>query len=174
MKLTDISSDINEWFSGSGPLADIVISSRIRLARNLADHKFSSKCSDEEKAEILEILKTVITSLDLGESLFYLNVADAPETDRYFLVERNLISRHHAFGKGPRGACISTKESFTAMINEEDHIRLQVIKSGLQLSECAKQINRIDDLIEQKVDYAFSPKFGFSLVSMSPGPSRCV
>ena len=161
MKLTDISNDINEWFSGKGPLADIVISSRIRLARNLADHKFIGHCSDQEKTEILETLKAVITSLDLGDNLFYFSVADAPELERHFLVERNLISRHHAFGKGPRGACITRKESFTAMINEEDHLRLQVIKSGLQLADCAKQINRIDDLIEQKVDYAFSPKLGY-------------
>jgi protein arginine kinase len=161
MKLTDISSDINEWFSGRGPLADIVISSRIRLARNLADHKFISRCSDEEKAQILETLKAVITSLDLGDSVFYISVGEATELDRHFLVERNLISRHHAFGKGPRGACIARLESFTAMINEEDHLRLQVIKSGLQLADCAKQINRIDDLIEQKVDYAFSTKLGY-------------
>ena len=161
MKLTDISSDINEWFSGKGPLADIVISSRIRLARNLADHKFISRCSDEEKTEILETLKTVITSLDLGDNVFYISVSDTTELDRHFLVERNLISRHHAFGKGPRGACIARSESFTAMINEEDHLRLQVIKSGLQLTDCAKQINRIDDLIEQKVDYAFSTKLGY-------------
>jgi protein arginine kinase len=161
MKLTDISSDINEWFSGKGPLADIVISSRIRLARNLADHKFISRCSDEEKTEILETLKTVITSLDLGDNVFYISVSDTTELDRHFLVERNLISRHHAFGKGPRGACIAHSESFTAMINEEDHLRLQVIKSGLQLTDCAKQINRIDDLIEQKVDYAFSTKLGY-------------
>jgi protein arginine kinase len=161
MKLTDISSDINEWFSGKGPLADIVISSRIRLARNLADHKFISRCSDEEKTEILETLKTVITSLDLGDNVFYISVSDMTEMDRHFLVERNLISRHHAFGKGPRGACIAQSESFTAMINEEDHLRLQVIKSGLQLTDCAKQINRIDDLIEQKVDYAFSTKLGY-------------
>jgi protein arginine kinase len=161
MKLTELSSDINEWFSGSGPLADIVISSRIRLARNLANHKFISKCSDEEKTEILQNLKEVITSADLGDSLFYINVADAPDLDRQFLVERNLISRHHAFGKGPRGACISQKESFTAMINEEDHLRMQVIKSGLQLADCVRQINHVDDLIEKKIDYAFSPKFGY-------------
>jgi protein arginine kinase len=161
MKLTDISGNINEWFSGKGPLADIVISSRIRLARNLAGYKFISRCSDEEKTEILETLKTVITPLDLGDNVFYISVSDTTELDRHFLVERNLISRHHAFGKGPRGAVIARSESFTAMINEEDHLRLQVIKSGLQLADCAKQINRIDDLIEQKVDYAFSSKLGY-------------
>jgi len=161
MKLTDISSDINEWFDGSGPLADIVISSRIRLARNLSGHKFLSKCSIEEKIQILEKLKSALMALDLGDKVFYISVDEAASLDRHFLVERHLISRHHAFGEGPRGAVIAQREFFTAMINEEDHLRLQVLKGGLQLSSCAEQINRIDDMIEQKVEYAFSPRYGY-------------
>jgi protein arginine kinase len=161
MKLTDISSDINEWFDGSGPLADIVISSRIRLARNLAGHKFLSHCSTAERSIILKKLRNALMSLNLGDKIFYISVDKAPALDRHFLVERHLISRHHAFGKGPRGAVIAEDESFTAMINEEDHLRIQVLKGGLQLNRCAEQINRIDDMIEQKVDYAFSPRYGY-------------
>jgi len=161
MKLTDISNDVNEWFDGSGPLADIVISSRIRLARNLAGYKFLSRCSTAEKSEILEKLKDILMSLKLGDKVFYISVDKAPVLDRNFLVERHLISRNHAFGKGPRGVVIAQRESFTAMINEEDHLRIQVLKGGLQLLQCAKQINRIDDMIEQKVEYAFSRRFGY-------------
>jgi len=161
MKLTDISGDVNEWFNDSGPLADIVISSRIRLARNLAGKNFLSKCNDEEKADILEQLRDVLITLDLGDKVFYISVDKASKLDRHFLVERHLISRHHAFGKGPRGAVIAQREFFTGMINEEDHLRIQVLRGGLQLAQCAKQINNIDDAIEQKVDYAFSPKFGY-------------
>jgi protein arginine kinase len=161
MKLTDISSDINEWFNGSGPFADVVISSRIRLARNLAGYKFLSKCSVAEKSQILKKLKEVLMSLDLGDEVFYISVDKAPALDRNFLVERHLISRHHAFGKGPRGAVIAQREFFTAMINEEDHLRIQVLKAGLQLSACAEQISRIDDMIEKKVGYTFSPQLGY-------------
>ena len=161
MKLTDLSSDINEWFSGSGPLADIVISSRIRLARNLAGYKFLNRCKTDEKAEILKKLRDVLMSLDLGDKIFYISVDKAPVLNRHFLVERHLISRHHAFGKGPRGAVIAQREFFTAMINEEDHLRIQVLRGGLQLSKCAEQINHIDDMIEQKVSYAFSPRYGY-------------
>ena len=161
MKLTDISGDINEWLDGSGPLADIVISSRIRLARNIAGHKFLSCCSEEEKSAILKKLKDILTSLELGDKVFYLSVDKTPILNRHFLVERHLISRHHAFGKGPRGVVIAQREFFTAMINEEDHLRIQVLKGGLQLSKCAEQINRIDNMIEEKVDYAFSPRFGY-------------
>ena len=161
MKLTDISNDINEWFNGSGPLADIVISSRIRLARNLAGYKFLTRCSAAEKAEILKKLKEVLMSLDLGDRIFYVSVNKATALDRDFLVERHLISRHHALSNGPRGVVIAQRESFTAMINEEDHLRIQVLKAGSQLSQCAEQIDRIDDMIEQKVDYAFSPRYGY-------------
>jgi len=161
MKLTDISNDINEWFNGSGPLADIVVSSRIRLARNIAGYKFLSHCSTTEKSEILKKLRDVLMSLELGDKIFYISVDKAPTLSRHFLVERHLISRHHAFGKGPRGVVIAQKEFFTAMINEEDHLRLQVLKAGCQLSRCAEQINQIDDMIEQKVDFAFSPRYGY-------------
>jgi len=161
MKLTDISNDINEWFDGSGPLADIVISSRIRLARNLTGYKFLSRCSNSEKSEILDKLRDIMMSLDLGDKVFYVSVDKAPTLNKHFLVERHLISRHHAFGKGPRGVVIAEREFFTAMINEEDHLRIQVLKAGCQLSDCARQINRIDDMIEKKVDFAFSPRYGY-------------
>jgi len=161
MELTDISNDINEWFDGSGPLADTVISSRIRLARNLAGYKFLSRCSNAEKSEILDKLRDVMMSLDLGDKVFYVSVDKAPTLNKHFLVERHLISRHHAFGKGPRGVVIAQREFFTAMINEEDHLRIQVLKAGCQLSDCARQINRIDDMIEAKVDFAFSPRYGY-------------
>jgi len=161
MKLTDISNNINEWLGKGGPRSDIIISSRIRLARNLADHKFLSRCSTAEKAEILKVLKDALMSLELRDRVFFIRVDRASTLDRNFLVERHLISRHHAFGKGPRGVVIASGESFAAMINEEDHLRIQVLKAGLQLSRCAEVISRIDDAIEQKVNFAFSPRFGY-------------
>jgi len=161
MKLTDLSSHTSEWFNGSGPLSDIVISSRIRLARNLAGFKFLTKCSKTQKDEILKILKRALMSLELDQGSFYISIDEASVLDRDLLVERHLISRHHAHGKGPRGAVIARNELFTAMINEEDHLRIQVFKPGLQLEQCWHQINSIDDQIEKKVDYAFSTRFGY-------------
>jgi protein arginine kinase len=127
----------------------------------VAGYKFLNKCTRKEGSEILEKLKEVLLSIDLGDKVFYLSVEQADELDKSFLVERHLISRHHAFGKGPRGAVISERESFTAMINEEDHLRLQVLKPGLQLKSCEERINHIDDMIEEKIDYAFSPRYGY-------------
>jgi len=161
MKLTEISNTVNEWFNGTGPSADIVISSRVRLARNLAGYKFLSRCTVDEKRAILKRLKEVLMSLNLGAKVSYLSVDKAAKLDRNFLVERHLISRHHASGKGPRGVVFANREFFTAMINEEDHLRIQVLKGGLQLCDSAEQISKIDDMIEEKIDYAFSPRYGY-------------
>jgi len=161
MRLTDISSTVGQWLSGSGPMAEVVLSSRIRLARNLAGHRFVNRCSSEEKAEILAILKDVLLSIDLADERFFVEVDQASELTRSFLVERHLISRHHALGKGPRGAVIAKGEFFTGMINEEDHLRMQVLMSGCQLSRCAELIDKIDDMVEQRIEYAYSPRFGY-------------
>jgi len=161
MQLNKLCADINEWLSGVGPLSEIILSSRIRLARNLAGHRFVSHCSSAEKTQVLETLKAVLMSIDLGDEVFFVGVDESSNLHRSVLVERHLISRHHAMGKGPRGAVIARGEFFTGMINEEDHLRIQVLKPGCQLKVCAEQIGRIDDMIEQQVDYAFSRRFGY-------------
>ena len=161
MKLNEMSSHISQWFDGSGPGADIVISSRIRLARNLAGYEFRPSLSSQSQNEILEKLKNAILSLDIGEDMSFLNIDDTSLVEQDLLVERHLISRQHAQYDGPRGVVMAASESFTAMLNEEDHLRIQVFKTGLQLQECWDQINRIDDSIEQQVEYAFNPKYGY-------------
>ena len=161
MKLTDISSRITGWFDGSGPLSDIVISSRIRLARNLDGSKFLSCCDETDKFEILTKIKDVILSLDSMTGGFYVDVNESEPMERNFLTERHLISKHLASNKGPRGVIIADNELFSAMINEEDHLRLQVLKSGLDLRDCWEKINAIDDLIEVKLKYAFDVNYGY-------------
>jgi len=157
----DLSNHVSGWFDGTGPGADIVISSRIRLARNLAGYEFLPCLTSRRQGEVLEKLKTALLSLDLGEAVYFVDIDGASALEQDVLVERHLISRQHARGKGPRGVVIAPSESFTAMINEEDHMRIQVFKTGLQLKECWQQINRIDSAIEQKVNYAFDPEYGY-------------
>jgi protein arginine kinase len=161
MKLSEMSSHTSPWFDGSGPLAEIVISSRIRLARNIAGYKFVSRCTAAEQRQVLEKLRDAILELRLGEDLFYIGIDRAPTLDRDFLVERHLISRQHAAAKGPRGVVIARRESFTAMINEEDHLRMQVFRPGLQLKQCWQQLDQTDDLLEQRLDFAFDRRYGY-------------
>lgn len=146
---------------GSGPESDIVISSRIRLARNLADYPFITKATDQDRSRIEKLLREAVMGIDQPERLMYLDVERLPTLDRQFLVERHLISREHAESHGARAVAIDVDETYSIMINEEDHLRIQVMHSGLDLQSTWEKINHIDNIIEQRVTYAFHPRLGY-------------
>jgi protein arginine kinase len=161
MNLDSLTHTSGEWLRGSGPESDIVISTRIRLARNLAAFPFTNRASGYQKAEIEALLRDRISKLELDPKLDYVNVPGLSSLDRQFLVERQLISRELATADGPRGVALVPQETVSVMINEEDHLRLQVMRSGFVLDETWQQIDKVDDLIEQRVSYAFSEEFGY-------------
>lgn len=161
MKLDDLAVRCGEWLKGSGPESDIVISSRIRLARNLADFPFIRRCNDFDRVNIESLLRTRIAAEPQLRDLDFIDVADLDVVDRQLLVERQLISRELAESQGARAVAVDHCERISLMINEEDHLRMQVIQSGLNLGVAWKTINDMDDLIEQHVDYAFHPRFGY-------------
>jgi protein arginine kinase len=161
VQIDDLTESSGEWLRGSGPEADIVISSRIRLARNLADFPFISRATTQDRSRIEKILHERILAIAEQTELLYVNVSQLEKVDRQFLVERHLISREHAEGQGARAVAIDCNEKFSLMINEEDHLRIQVMQSGLDLSSVWDQVNRIDDLIEEKVTYAFHDRLGY-------------
>jgi protein arginine kinase len=160
-ELDALARSSGEWLRGSGPESDIVISSRIRLARNLADYPFISRANPTDRADIERTLRSRILGIEKSEEVLYIDVSKLPGLDRQFLVERQLISREHAESEGARGVCIHKAEQFAVMINEEDHLRLQVMHSGLDLASAWEQINRIDDLIEEHVTYAYNERLGY-------------
>jgi protein arginine kinase len=162
VKLEELAGRCGEWLRGSGPESDIVISSRIRLARNLADFPFIRKCNEQDRAVIEKSVREKILKLDELSGMQYVDVSLLERVDRQFLVERQLISREHAEGAGARGVAIDTKnEQFSLMINEEDHLRIQVMHSGLDLDAAWKRMNRIDDMIEKQLTYAFHERLGY-------------
>lgn len=161
MNLDDLTHTSGEWLRGTGPEADIVTSSRIRLARNLAAFPFTSRASAYQKAEIEGLLRDRIGKLDLEPKLQYINVPTLSQLDRQLLVERQLISRELANAEGPRGVAVAPHEAVSLMVNEEDHLRLQVMRSGYGLDEAWQDIDKVDDLLEQRVNYAFSEEFGY-------------
>jgi len=161
MNLDNLTHTSGEWLRGSGPESDIVISSRIRLARNLAAYPFTNRSSAYQKAEIETLLRDRISKLELDPQLAYVNLPTLSTLDRQFLVERQLISRELASAEGPRGVALGRQETVSLMVNEEDHIRLQVMRSGFALDETWQEIDRLDDLVEQRVNYAFSEEFGY-------------
>src|SRR5262249_3615270 len=149
MNLDSLIPSTGEWLRGSGPEADIVVSTRIRLARNLASFPFTNRASQHQKAEIEALLRERITRLEVSPPLQYVHVAGLPPLDRLFLVGRQLSSREMANSDGPRGVAFDDRESVSLMVNEEDQLRLQVMRSGLALDEAWQDIDRVDDLIEE-------------------------
>jgi protein arginine kinase len=161
LNLDNLSHTSGEWLKGTGPESDIVISSRIRLARNLAAFPFTNRATAHQKGEIETILRERIHKLETEPRLAYLNIPTLSTLDRQFLVERQLISRELAAAEGPRGVALAPAETVSVMVNEEDHLRLQVMRSGFALSEAWQDIDKVDDMLEQRVSYAFSDEFGY-------------
>ena len=161
MNLKDLTGRVAEWLKGAGPMSNVVVSSRVRLARNLAGMPFLSRCSDAQRREIAETLRGAFAKVALpGESL-YVDVDQAQPLDRQFLVERHLISRQHAESSGARGVAIAGGETVALMINEEDHLRAQVLRCGLQLDSCYSEIRRLDEMLEERLSFAFLGRFGY-------------
>lgn len=161
MKLSDLTNHAGEWLRGNGPMSEIVISSRIRLARNVAGFPFLTRCSRHQRQAAEAKVRETILNAGIAPQTLYVDLEHAPEMDRQLLVERHLISKPHAGAEGARGVAIGENETVSIMVNEEDHLRIQVLRSGLQLEEAWEQINRVDDLLESKLDYAFHPRFGY-------------
>ncbi len=157
-----ITDHAGEWLRGSGPNSDVVISSRVRLARNLAGYAFVGQATAPQRIEILERSREEVTGGRLGESLLWVDLQECPDLDRQLLVERHLISRQHAEeSDSPRAVAVDEAETFSIMVNEEDHLRIQVLRSGLQLSEAFDHVDHIDDMLEDRLDFAFSRRFGY-------------
>ncbi|MCC5829085.1 MAG: protein arginine kinase [Phycisphaeraceae bacterium] len=152
-----------EWLKGIGPSSDIVISTRVRLARNLVGHLFVNRANRRQQQEILARCRDQLAGAASTDHALWVDINQADELDRQLLVERHLISRQHARSDIdlPRGVAIGARETLAVMVNEEDHLRIQVLRSGMQLNEAFEQINRIDDELEEALEYAFSPQWGY-------------
>ncbi len=161
MTLDDLVRRCGEWLRGTGPDSDIVISSRIRLARNLAEFPFIRRCNDLDRGAIEKLVRERIQRISTWGQVQYVDVNALGTLDRQFLVERQLISRELADGKGARGVAIDEQETFAVMVNEEDHLRIQVMHSGFDLAATWEQINQIDDSIEEQLNYAFHERLGY-------------
>lgn len=161
LKFDELAQRCGEWLRGGGPQSEIVISSRIRLARNLADFPFIRRCSEADRMGVEKTFRDAIAHVDEWKGLFTVNVADLAAIDRQFLVERQLISRELSEASGARCVFIDGQETFSLMINEEDHLRMQVMHSGLDLDAAWQQINQMDDWLDQRVSFAFHEKLGY-------------
>src|ERR1051325_2771451 len=161
MKFSQIMSSPGEWLRGEGPHHQIVVSSRVRLARNLKSHSFPGWAKKQERLQILETVKPQVEALTEMNDAFSVYSQDLSALEKQVLVERHLISREHA-AKGVGSAVVmNRRQTLSIMINEEDHLRMQAIRAGLQLKSVFKMIDKADSALEEKLDYAFHPQLGY-------------
>lgn len=152
-----------KWYNEAAKNSDVVISSRIRLARNLKKYPFSSKLSEKQALELVREVKE--SSLELGAQAaikFYsCNVDMLSDTDKVAMVERHIISPLLIEKKQSTGLILSEDEKISIMINEEDHLRIQSITAGMNINEAFRTANKIDDISNEVLDYAYHEKYGY-------------
>ena len=155
MKINDLLNQTSEWLKSTGPNSDIVISSRIRLARNLDKMPFPNWANKKQKEEVLGSIEGAANKVDCLKGTSIFRLAELDSIDKQFLIERHLMSYEHAQKADHKAVIIDQEEIISIMINEEDHIRMQVMHSGLDLFEVWSIINRIDDCLAKELPFAF-------------------
>ncbi|MDD4956430.1 MAG: protein arginine kinase [Candidatus Omnitrophica bacterium] len=161
MKLDTMLKRGSEWLRGEGPGSDIAISTRIRLARNVKGEVYFTRAGADQREAILnKMMGAMKKSAFLSNSLF-LKMRDISPLERDFLVERHLISREHVMNAESKGLVVDDKEITSIMLNEEDHIRMQVLKSGFDLMEAWRIADEIDNDLGKYIPFDFSAKYGY-------------
>ena len=161
MRFEDLVKSRSAWLTGGGPEGEIVMSSRIRLARNLADKTFPNRATLTEKKEFLKGMVVALKRIPRFQKGIVLKMNELSEIDRQFLVERNLISRELAVSGEGSAVAIDREQEVSVMINEEDHLRMQVLLSGFRLEECWDMVSSVDDDLSRELNYAFSSRLGY-------------
>ncbi len=161
MKLNELITHTSEWLKGTGPNSDIVISSRIRLARNLEKFPFPHWTNKKQAEDVLLKIEEARGKIGLLDNTMVFRLLDLDSIDKQFLIERHLMSYEHAQKTNFKAAIIDFEEIISIMVNEEDHIRLQVMQSGFNIYEAWNIVNKIDDALSKELVFAFSEEWGY-------------
>ena len=148
------------WFANRGPDCGMVISTRIRLARNLAEHKFPPHASSKEKQAIFKDVTSAFSD-PLFSDFVIVNFGRLPKIEQHFLAEERRVSMDMLKGEGERGVVCDLPGRFSVMINEEDHLRIQGMDSGFHTERLWKAVDQFDDAIGKRLKYAYSERLGF-------------
>jgi len=149
------------WLGASGPSGDIVISSRVRLARNVVDIPFPARLNSEGRHKLIEQVLQSARSAPTLAAAQYIDLSHAKKVERQFLMERHLVSAEMVMTDDERGVLIAPGQDVTVMINEEDHLRLQSFSPGLALHDAYTKADRADIELGEKLPYAFDTEWGF-------------
>lgn len=161
MNLNDLINNSSEWLKGTGPNSNIVISSRIRLARNLDKIPFPNQADRRQAEEVLQKVKATVSEINLLKNAMFLELNSLDSVDKQFLIERHLMSHEHALKPNSKGLVVSSEEIISIMVNEEDHLRIQVMRSGLDLNDTWDLTDQLDNLLAEKLNLAFLPEWGY-------------
>ncbi len=161
MNIDTLLKEPPQWCNGLGPYAEIVLSSRVRLARNLSDFLFTNRIDKQTSTEIKELLKQTQAESKEIKEMFFIDMETLADIDKVVLMERHLISKALIDNSIDKAAIINKDETVSIMANEEDHLRLQSFEPGLNLHKAYETIDKIDTQIEKKLNYAFSSEFGY-------------
>ena len=160
-ELDELLKESSEWLRGAGPVSDIVISSRIRLARNLEKFPFATRATKASQGEVLKIVKEGLSQAASLKDPLIFEIGELDEVDRQFLVERHLVSREHIVHADHKAVAIGKGEVISIMMNEEDHLRIQAMQSGLNLQDAWALIDALDDELSEAIPYAYSTDWGY-------------
>jgi protein arginine kinase len=161
MSIDKFIHNTGQWLKGTGESAHIVMSTRVRLARNLEDMPFPNKARKKELTQTLDMVEGAMKEIDYFKESTFIRISDLDNVDKQFLIERHLMSHDHATNPAGKALVVSEEEVLSVMINEEDHLRIQVMESGFNLDETWKIINSIDDQLSAKLNFAYSASWGY-------------
>lgn len=150
-----------DWMAGSQGDQGAVLTSRIRLARNLRRHPFPGWAKRDQRAAALDLMRPAIEALPAMKDAFSHELGDLSPVQKQVLVERHLISREHAARSEGSAAVIERRQTFSLMLNEEDHLRMQAIRPGLQLTAAFEALSELDTELEDSLEFAFDPTLGY-------------
>jgi protein arginine kinase len=152
---------VGRWLSAAGPESDVVVSTRVRLARNLSDVPFPHHARPSDQERTVEAVRWALTDADYLAAGRFLDYEQLSESQGQYLVERHLASPDFVASKARRAMFVGSDETISLMVNEEDHMRFQVLASGLDFPEAFTAASALDEKLESQLQYAFSPEFGF-------------
>lgn len=161
MKLDDLIDKKSEWLKGEGAKSNIAISTRVRLARNIEGRPYFDRSAGSEREATMKSVSAAVKRTRALSKALFLKMKDTSELDRQFLLERHVMSKEHMRDVAAKGLIIDETEVVSLMLNEEDHIRLQVLKSGFSIIEAWKMADAIDTEIGQHIPFDYSNKFGY-------------
>ena len=156
-----------EWLSGEGADADLAVMCQCRLVRNLSDYLFPEHCREDEKEAVQDRLAGLFDTLGLLATGSYWPLSELDALERRFLVERRLITPDLLEREGARGVYIADDQSLSIVVNDENHLTIYGLASGMQLQEVWARINLIDDSLAGALDYAFEDRLGYLTTSIS-------